>query len=332
MTPFIYLTSHITCHNTREPRQGSNSGEPQIKWPRDDPPSIGSGRGEAVGGNVGGESSASDIPILSSVTAPFQNDGDLNQSSTSIKPATELPSSSLLSQSAPSHHLKKSDLVPIIISSTVGLVLLIIMICVNPEPSLAPKTEVVRHVNHGSDSESQNNANVRGQHVTNLNQTMNLKGAGERYSAATNGSCSSPANYSMYLITTSEDGEDQTLEEVPVPSSIKETGRLPDDYTIGELSFNQETYGALNKKDFLLDPATAVAALKEKDIVNLDSLRRLDHSIIIQLWLLTTPFLFNDISEKELSKTRAVINGEDNITIVPLSLYLAKREAEEEAL
>ncbi|KAF8903328.1 hypothetical protein CPB84DRAFT_1774576 [Gymnopilus junonius] len=85
------------------------------------------------------------------------------------------------------------------------------------------------------------------------------------------------------MVKLSADGEG--IEDVPVPASIKETGILPDGYSV----------------DFILDPIVVIKALAKQDITTVEQL---------------SDSLLDDLKEK--------LNSPENLKIVPTSIYEEK--------
>ncbi|TFK35326.1 hypothetical protein BDQ12DRAFT_726075 [Crucibulum laeve] len=85
----------------------------------------------------------------------------------------------------------------------------------------------------------------------------------------------------------------QSTMEAPVPESVRETGIIPAGYSV----------------DFILDPATVVKSLAEQGITTVDQL-----------------------PEGQLDQLIAAINAEKNLSIIPTSVYEAKRALTEQTL
>lgn len=71
------------------------------------------------------------------------------------------------------------------------------------------------------------------------------------------------------MFKTTADGE--VVEEVPVPARVRETGTIPDGYSVGDSLHRllvQATFFAKTAVlDFVLDPATVIISLKKQEII-----------------------------------------------------------------
>ena len=66
------------------------------------------------------------------------------------------------------------------------------------------------------------------------------------------------------MFKTTADGE--VVEEVPVPARVRETGTIPDGYSVGD-SLHRLLVQATAVLDFVLDPATVIISLKKQEII-----------------------------------------------------------------
>ncbi|KIM35507.1 hypothetical protein M413DRAFT_32450 [Hebeloma cylindrosporum] len=91
------------------------------------------------------------------------------------------------------------------------------------------------------------------------------------------------------MFNATENGEG--VEEVPAPASVRETGTIPDGFSV----------------DFVLDPSTVVASLKKQEITTVEQL-----------------------PVGALEELRDAINSPENLRIIPTSIHLQKRALAEE--
>ena len=115
-------------------------------------------------------------------------------------------------------------------------------------------------------------------------------------------------------------GKDGEVVEVPIPESIKATGIIPEGYSIGEQSCLLCFPCLITMLDYILDPATVVAALANINMTAIESVLRA-RPLSFSLQIHNPKYdVFRHLSDALFAEMKEIMNAPDNVTIAPSSV------------